>query len=52
MLDIQDQALCRLVSADAVVEQIATGFKFTEGPVWRGDHLLFSDIPSSRIVHW
>jgi gluconolactonase len=31
-------------------ERIATGFQFTEGPVWLPDgFLLFSDIPASRI---
>jgi gluconolactonase len=34
-------------------EQIATGFQFTEGPVWHPDgYLLFSDIPASRIYRW
>ena len=42
----------RLVGAEPVVELMATGFAFTEGPVWRGDHLLFSDIPSNRIIRF
>jgi gluconolactonase len=34
-------------------ERIATGFEFTEGPVWHPDgYLLFSDIPASRIYRW
>ncbi len=34
-------------------EQIATGFQFTEGPVWHHDgYLLFSDIPANRIYKW
>ena len=34
-------------------ERIATGFQFTEGPVWMpGGTLLFSDIPASRIYKW
>ena len=34
-------------------ERIATGFEFTEGPVWHPDgYLLFSDIPASRIYKW
>ncbi|MBM4437185.1 MAG: SMP-30/gluconolactonase/LRE family protein [Actinobacteria bacterium] len=41
-----------LVSPDAKLERIASGLWFTEGPVWRGDHLLFSDIPSDRICRW
>ena len=32
------------------VERVATGFQFTEGPVWLPDgFLLFSDIPANRI---
>ncbi|WP_299916802.1 SMP-30/gluconolactonase/LRE family protein [uncultured Roseobacter sp.] len=36
------------------LELIAEGFTWTEGPVWFGDHdcLLFSDIPSQRILRW
>ncbi len=34
-------------------EQLATGFEFTEGPVWLPEgYLLFSDIPASRIYRW
>jgi gluconolactonase len=41
-----------LVRPDAPLERIAAGLAFTEGPVWLGDHLLFSDIPNNRIVRW
>jgi gluconolactonase len=36
------------------VEPIATGFTFTEGPLWdpRTQSLLFSDIPVNRIYRW
>jgi gluconolactonase len=36
------------------VEKIATGFQFTEGPVWDVSEgcLLFSDIPANRIYRW
>ncbi|MCC6982744.1 MAG: SMP-30/gluconolactonase/LRE family protein [Bauldia sp.] len=36
------------------VEQLATGFWWTEGPVWFGDgrYLLFSDIPKNKIMKW
>ena len=34
-------------------ERVATGFEFTEGPVWHPDgYLLFSDIPANRIYQW
>ena len=42
------------VLGNAPVKQIATGFDWTEGPVWFGDAgcLLFSDIPNDRIMRW
>ena len=38
----------------AVVELLATGGRWTEGPVWFGDgrYLLWSDIPNDRILRW
>ncbi len=34
-------------------EKLATGFQFTEGPIWQPDGaLLFSDIPANRIYRW
>ena len=34
-------------------ERIATGFGFTEGPVWHPDgYLLFSDVPGNTIYKW
>ena len=50
--EVHDPAFRRLVPEGATVEHIAAGFAFTEGPVWNGDHLLFSDIPNNRIVRW
>ena len=42
------------VLKNAPVKQIASGFDWTEGPVWFGDVgcLLFSDIPNDRIMRW
>src|ERR1700759_5137944 len=39
---------------NAAVERLATGMRFTEGPVWFGDgrFLLWSDIPNDRIMKW
>ncbi len=43
----------KIIAGDAVVEKIATGFQFTEGPVWHPDgYLLFSDIPANTIYRW
>jgi gluconolactonase len=34
-------------------ECLASGFQFTEGPIWQPDgSLLFSDIPANRIYRW
>ncbi len=35
--------------AAASLEQIATGFRLAEGPVWDGETLIFSDVPPSKI---
>jgi gluconolactonase len=51
-LEVRDPGLHDLVAPDAAIERIAGGLTFTEGPVWRGTHLLFSDIPNKRIVRW
>src|ERR1700752_360775 len=36
----------------STVEQVATGMRWAEGPVWFGDgrYLLVSDIPNNRIM--
>ncbi len=49
-LDQFDAAIRQIVPEDSILDRVAGGFGFTEGPVWRGDHLLFSDIPQNRIV--
>jgi len=42
-----------LVSPSAREELLATGFEFTEGPVWHPNgYLLFSDIPASTRYRW
>ena len=50
-----DPAMDDLVPADAVVEKVADGFTFTEGPVWvpgDPDRLYFSDIPANTVYRW
>jgi len=47
-----DSAIRQIIPEKATLEQVATGFGFTEGPIWCGDYLLFSDIPRNRIVRW
>ena len=39
---------------NAKLKKLATGFDWTEGPVWFGDAncLLFSDIPGNQVLRW
>ena len=43
-----------LVPANAALEKLAGGFRFTEGPAWNpvGGFLVFSDIPASRMYRY
>jgi gluconolactonase len=50
--EVRNPGLHDLVAPDAPIVRIAGGLGFTEGPVWRGGALLFSDIPNNRIVRW
>ncbi len=45
-----DSKIREIIPEKAMLEQVATGFGFTEGPIWCGDYLLFSDIPGNRII--
>ena len=43
---VHSEKLRELVDENAEVEKVATGFTFTEGPIWHPDgYLLFSDMP-------
>jgi gluconolactonase len=48
-----DEAFHELVPRGARAEVVASGFEFTEGPVWHPDgYLLFSDIPADTRYRW
>ena len=50
---VQSEKLRELVDENAEVEQIATGFTFTEGPIWMADGSLhFSDMPGDKRRRW
>jgi gluconolactonase len=52
-LQVSDPGVLELVAEDARVEQLATGFQFTEGPLWHPDgYLLFSDMPGDVRRRW
>lgn len=49
-----DSEIDKLISKDAVIEVLAQGYNWTEGPLWieAGQYLLFSEIPSNSIYKW
>lgn len=42
----------RIFGETPLLNHLATGFTFTEGPVWCGDHLLFCDVMGNRLVRY
>ena len=52
-VSVQSDRVRELVDENAEVEQIATGFSFTEGPIWMADGSLhFSDMPGDKRRRW
>jgi gluconolactonase len=50
-----DPAFDKLIAPDAILENLADGFDWAEGPVWvnkDGGYLLCSDIPKNIVVKW
>jgi gluconolactonase len=52
--EVIDPVFGTYVMGNSPLVQLATGFTWAEGPLWFGDAgcLLFSDIPSNRIMRW
>ena len=53
-IKILDPSFAKFRINNAGVERLATGMRWSEGPVWMGDwrSLLWSDIPNNRIMRW
>ena len=53
-IEVLDDAFLYLRLYSASVEQLFTGCRWAEGPVWFGDgrYLLWSDIPNNRVLRW
>jgi len=49
-----DPKIDQLIKEDAVIEILAEGHTWTEGPLWvdDGNYLLYSDIPPNQIYKW
>ena len=52
--EIIDRRFAHYVLGNAPLEELASGFRWIEGPVWMGDAdcLLFQDIPRNRTMRW
>jgi gluconolactonase len=53
-VEIRDELFHEVVGAEVALERLATGFAFTEGPIWhpRERHLTFSDMPGDHMRRW
>jgi gluconolactonase len=53
-IEVNDPGLLRLVDRGAPVEQVCTGFRFSEGPIWSPweQCLYFSDMPGDVRRRW
>ena len=50
-----DNRINELISSDARIELLASGFEWSEGPLWiqdAGGSLIFSDIPRNSVMKW
>lgn len=50
--DRLDAAADRIIPKTPILQRVATGFTWVEGPVWVGDTLYFAEIPSNSIRMW
>ena len=51
-VDRLDPGLDNILPNGAMLERVADGFKWIEGPVWAQDSLYFAEIPSNSIHKW
>jgi gluconolactonase len=53
-VDRIDQLINTLIPEDAKIEILASGFDWSEGPLWLEDQeaLIFSDVPANIIYRW
>ncbi len=51
---VNNPAINQIISENAVIEILAEGFEWTEGPLWlpADNKLIFSDIPKNSIFEW
>lgn len=47
-----DPALDALIAPGTKIEVLASGFNWSEGPVWRDGGIVFSDVPENTVFGW
>lgn len=54
VIEARDARFHRLIHGSARIDQLWTGGRWCEGPVWvpAGKYLLWSDIPNDRLLRW
>ncbi len=50
-IELLDSEGLSVINPDAKIEVVASGFSWTEGPLWieDGEYLLFSDVPNNKV---
>ena len=51
-LEKLDPALDALLEPTTKIEVLASGFNWSEGPVWKDGKILFSDVPENTVFGW
>ena len=51
-VDRLDPAIDKIIPKGAMLDRVADGFTWGEGPIWIGDSLYFAEIPSNSIRKW
>jgi len=53
-IERNDPRLDKLIPPGAKVEKLASGYDWSEGPLWdrKGNFLLFSDVPMNTVFKW
>jgi gluconolactonase len=51
-LERLDPAFDRLIAPGTAIEVLATGFNWSEGPVWKEGEIWFSDVPENTVFGW
>lgn len=53
-VEVLDESLLHLLAEDATIEILASGFDWSEGPLWLEDQqaLIFTDVPANKLWRW